>query len=232
MLEARLDDLKAVRAEHGGSVNDVVLAVVAGGLREWLLTRGESITARTTVRAMVPVSVRDDSADDAGAVAGFLVELPVGEPDPVVRLQRIAYEMGQHKESGRLVGAEALVAFAGFAPPTLHALGARVGSGLSRRVYSLVVTNVPGPQFPLYAGGARMLAAYPVVPLPKGQAVSIGATSYDGGVYIGLNGDRDAMADLDVLVDCLEHALSDLLDTLPKGRRRRRGTVAASSPPG
>ena len=232
MLEARLDDLKAVRAEHGGSVNDVVLAVVAGGLREWLLTRGESITARTTVRAMVPVSVRDESPDDAGAVAGFLVELPVGEPDPVVRLQRIAYEMGQHKESGRLVGAEALVAFAGFAPPTLHALGARVGSGLSRRVYSLVVTNVPGPQFPLFAGGARMLAAYPVVPLPKGQAVSIGATSYDGGVYIGLNGDRDAMADLDVLVDCLEHALSDLLDTLPKGRRRRRGSVAASSPPG
>ena len=115
---------------------------------------------------------------------------------------------------------------------TLHAAAARTANDWSRRMFNLVVTNVPGPQFPLYAGGARMLAAYPVVPLPKGQAVSIGATSYDGGVYIGLNGDRDAMADLDVLVDCLEHALSDLLDTLPKGRRRRRGTVAASTPQG
>ena len=90
--------------------------------------------------------------------------------------------MQAHKETGQAVGAEALVGLAGFAPPTLHSLGARVASGLSKRLFNLVVTNVPGPQHPLYAGGARMLAAYPVVPLAKGQALSIGLTSYDGGL--------------------------------------------------
>jgi WS/DGAT/MGAT family acyltransferase len=222
MAEARLDDLKAVRARHGGTVNDVVLAVVTGALRDWLLARGESAGPRSTVRALVPVSVRDEADPEGGTrVAAFLLDLPVGEPDPIVRLQRISFEMGQYRESGRMIGADALVALAGFAPPTLHALGARVGSGLSRRVYNLVVTNVPGPQFPLYAGGARMLATYPVVPLTKGQGVSVGCTSYDGGVYFGLNGDRDAMPDLDLLAECLERSLDDYAETARPARRRR-----------
>ena len=118
--------------------------------------------------------------------------------------------MQAHKETGQAVGAEALAGLAGFAPPTLHSLGARVASGLSKRWFNLVVTNVPGPQHPLYAGEARMLAAYPVVPLAKGQAVSIGLTSYDGGVYYGLNADRDAMPDVDVLAQCIEDALAEL----------------------
>jgi hypothetical protein len=130
--------------------------------------------------------------------------------------------MEQLKSTGQMVGAQALVGVAGFTPPTLHAAAARTANDWSRRMFNLVVTNVPGPQFPLYAAGALMLGAYPVVPLAKGQAVSIGLTSYDGGVYFGLNADRDAMTDVDVLAECLQAALAELLDTVPANRRRAR----------
>ena len=146
-------------------------------------------------------------------VSSYFVDLPVGEGSAAVRLAQVSYAMRAHKESGQSVGAEALVQLSGFAPPTIHALGARVASGMTRRMFNLVVTNVPGPQFPLYAAGARMLQMYPVVPLAKGQAVSIGLTSYDGGVYYGLNADRDAMPDVDVLAACLEDSLAELVGT-------------------
>jgi WS/DGAT/MGAT family acyltransferase len=229
MTSMSLEDFKSIRRMHGGTVNDVVLAVVSGALREWMMTRGESVSSRTQVRALVPVSVRG-GGDDAGGnhIAAFLVDLPVGEPQPVVRLHRISYEMEQLKATGQMVGAQALVGIAGFAPPTLHSLGARTANGWSRRMFNLVVTNVPGPQFPLYAGGALMLGAYPVVPLAKGQAVAIGLTSYDGGVYFGLNADRDAMTDVDVLAECLETSLQALLDTVP---RRARGSKPKPASP-
>jgi WS/DGAT/MGAT family acyltransferase len=209
-----LDAYKRIRKVHGGTVNDVVLATVAGALRAWLLTRGEAVPSRAVVRALVPVSVRtaEQSGTLGNRVSSYLVDLPVGEPSPVLRLQQVSYAMRAHKDSGQAVGAEALVGLAGFSPPTLHALGARVTSGLSRRLFNLVVTNVPGPQFPLYADGARMLAAYPVVPLAKGQALSLGATSYDGGLFYGLYADRVAMPDLDVVGECLEDSLAELLE--------------------
>jgi WS/DGAT/MGAT family acyltransferase len=164
---------------------------------------------------MVPVSIRTEEHGHTGnRVASYLVDLPVGEPNAVMRLHQVSYRMQAHKETGQAVGAEALAGLAGFAPPTLHSLGARVASGLSRRWFNLVVTNVPGPQQPLYAGGARMLAAFPVVPLAKGQALSIGLTSYDGGVFYGLNADRDAMPDVDVLAQCIEDALAELVETV------------------
>ena len=122
--------------------------------------------------------------------------------------------MRAHKESGQSVAAQALAGIAGFAPPTLHSLGARVAADLSRRVFNLVVTNVPGPQRPLYAAGARLVQAYPVVPLARGQALTIGVTSYDGGLFYGLWADRDAMPDLAVLGQCLEDALAELLETV------------------
>ena len=211
-----LDDYRRIRKAHGGSVNDVVLAAIAGALRAWMLTRGESVSTHTTVRAMVPVSVQDDdgSGPAGSRVSSYLVDLPVGEPSPVMRLHQVSYRMKAHKETGQAVGAESLVGLAGFAPPTLHALGARVASGLSKRWFNLVVTNVPGPQQPLYAGGARMLASYPVVPLAKTQAVSIGLTSYDGGVYYGINADRDAMSDVGVLAQCIVDAVAELLGTV------------------
>jgi WS/DGAT/MGAT family acyltransferase len=223
MARTSLDDYKLIRKEHGGTINDVVLATVAGALRGWLLFRGESVTAATTVRAMVPVSVR--GGDDVGVlgnrVSAVFIDLPVGEPSPVMRLSQVSYAMKGHKESGQSVGADALVALSGFAPPTLHAMGARLANGLTRRLFNLVVTNVPGPQVPLYADGAKLLEMYPVVPLGSGQAVSIGLTSYDGGVYYGLNADRDAMSDVDVLATLIEESLAELVAVSLEGARRR-----------
>jgi WS/DGAT/MGAT family acyltransferase len=213
-----LDHYKQVRKAHGGSVNDVVLATVAGALRSWLLMRGETVSSSAKVRALVPLSVHDgDGGIEGGApaarVTAHLVDLPVGEASPVMRLHQVSYAMRAHQESGRAVGADAIIGVAGFAPPTLHALGARVAGGLSRRVFNTVVTNVPGPQLPLYADTARMLATYPVIPLVRGQALSIGTTSYNGCVYFGLNADRDAMPDVDALAQCLVEALAELLET-------------------
>ena len=212
-----LDDYKRVRKAHGGTVNDVVLATVAGALRVWMLTRGESVTPATSVRAMVPVSVRSEQQSMAlgNRVSALFVDLPVGETSPVVRLHQISYAMKAHKESGQSVAADAIVTLSGFAPPTIHSAAARLASGLSRRLFNVVVTNVPGPQFPLYAAGAQMVECYPVVPLSKGQSVSVGLTSYDGGVYYGLNADRDAMPDVDVLAQCIEEALVELVETVP-----------------
>ncbi len=216
MATTNLDDYKRIRKAHGGTVNDVVLATVAGALRTWLLTRGETVTPTTVVRAMVPVSIRNDGqhGELGNRVSSYFVDLPVGEPSAVMRLHQVSYAMRAHKESGSAVGAEALVQLSGFAPPTIHALGARTASSLTRRLFNLVVTNVPGPQFPLYAAGAKMLSMHPVVPLAKNQAVSIGLTSYNGGVFYGLNADRDAMPDIDVLAQCIEESLAELLGTV------------------
>ena len=217
-----LEAYRKVRTAYGCDVNDVVLAVISGALRNWLLSRGEPVIGSSSVRAMVPLSVRgegDVPSSAAGGslgnrVASFLVDLPVGEPSPLVRLHQVTHAMREHTDTGRSVGADTLVRIGGFAPPTLHALGARAASVMSRHIFNLVVTNVPGPQFPLYAAGAQMLEMFPVVPLAKGQAVAIGLTSYDGGVYYGLNGDRDAMPDLDVLAGMVQESLDELLGTL------------------
>jgi len=201
-------------------VNDVVLAVVTGALRRWLMTRGEPLTAGTAVRALVPVSVRArrdgavDSRNGAAAVgnsiSGYFVELPVGEDDPLRRLAAVSAAMDEHKASGRAVGASTLIRLAGLAPPTLHSLGVRLASQFSSHAYNVLVSNVPGPPRPLYAMGARMLDMYPVVPLAGGQAVSIGITSYDGGMHYGLNADRDALPDVDVLAESMPEALDEL----------------------
>jgi WS/DGAT/MGAT family acyltransferase len=216
MAATALDDYKRVRKAHGGTVNDVVLATVAGALRTWMLTRGESVTPATTVRAMVPVSVRtgEQTGTLGNRVSAMFVDLPVGEASPLVRLHRVSYAMKAHKDSGQSVGADALISLSGFAPPTIHAAAARLGARMTRRLFNVVVTNVPGPQFALYAAGAQMLECYPVVPLAKEQAVTVGLTSYNGGVYYGLNADRDAMPDVDVLALCIEESLGELVETV------------------
>ena len=233
-VDLRLDDLKKVRASLGGTVNDTVLAVVAGALRSWLLARGATAAQGDSIKALLPVSIAVPSAasGEAGGnrVSGTLVELPVGEPDPAVRLQQISYQLAQLEEGGHFVGAEAIVNIAGFGPPTLHALGARVSSTLTSKVYNLVITNVPGPQRSLYAAGSRMVAAYPVVPLTKNQALSIGLISYDGGVYFGLYADRDALPDIDILVACLKESMDELLARTEKSRRTLRAVPTKSAP--
>jgi WS/DGAT/MGAT family acyltransferase len=210
MAATTLDDHRRVRKAYGGTVNDVVLATVAGALRTWLLTRGESVTPATTLRAMVPVSVQ--GGDDP--LAALFVDLPVGEASPAVRLHRVAYATKAHRESGRSVPAGALSSLSGFAPPTIHAGAARLGARMTRRLFNLVVANVPGPQFPLYLGGAEMTATYPVVPLAPDRALAVGVTSYNGGMYYGLNVDRDAMPDVDVLAQCIEESLAELVETV------------------
>lgn len=241
-----LADYRQVRTAFGGTVNEVVLTVVAGALRGWLLGRAEPLQSGTTVRALVPVSVTDSAewrsgspsdarpgsvrrdvgrsvrpsaessaglsaAPSAGRVRPLLVGLPVGEPDPVLRLAQLRYTLASHQASGRAVRADRIAEFGGYAPPTLHALGARAAAGLASRLFSLVVTNVPGPQLPLYAAGARMTEMFPMLPLSAGQAVSIALTSYDGGVYYGVNADRDAVPDVTVLAELVEESLAELL---------------------
>ena len=206
------------------TINDIVLATISGALRAWLMTRGEPVHSATTVRAMVPISVydADDSSRLANRVTACFVDLPVGEPSASMRLHQIAFAMRQQVEGGQAVGAESLAGLAGFASPTLHSLGARLGSAMSRRFFNLVITNVPGPQQPLYVRDALMLSTYPVIPLARGQAVSIGLTSYDGGVYFGLNGDRAAMPDLDILGQCLIDSLAELVEVSGAVRRNTR----------
>ena len=219
MIATDLDDYRLVRKRlargayaEDVTINDVVLATIAGGFRAWLLGRGEAVSPHTVVRAMVPVSIYGD--DPAGMYANqvmaCVVNLPVGEPGASMRLHQIAFAMRQQMEGGQAVGATSLANLAGFAPPTLHALGARLGSAMSRRLYNVMITNVPGPQEPLYAGDAEMLSTYPVTPLAKGQALSIGITSYNGGVFFGLNADRDAMPDVDVLGQAIVESLAEL----------------------
>lgn len=233
-VDLSLADLKKVRAALGGTVNDTILAVVAGALRAWLQARGIGVAQGDVMKAMLPISVAISSAASGHAggnrVSATLVELPVGEADPAVRLQQISYQLAQLEEGSQFVGADSIVNIAGFAPPTLHALGARVGSTMTSRVYNLVITNVPGPQRPLYAAGSRMVAAYPCVPLTRNQALSIGLISYDGGVYFGLYADRDALPDLDLLVTCLNESMDELLDRTEQSVRTLRvvrGTAAA-----
>lgn len=206
-----LAEHRAVRKVHGGTVNDVVLAVVAGGLRRWMITRGEPLTSGTVVRALVPVSVRARSGGAAGnSISAYFVDLPVAEEDPVARLTAVRGAMEAHKRGGRAVGAARLVGLVGLAPPIVHSLGARLAGQYSSRLYNVLVTNVPGPPRPLWAMGARMQDMFPVVPLGGGQAVAIGVTSYDGAMHYGLTADRDALPDVDVLATALADSLTEL----------------------
>lgn len=201
------------------TVHDVILATISGAMRAWLLTRGEPIHPGSTVRALVPVSVVDDDAEHGHQLAACFVDLPVGEAAPGIRLHQIAFAMRQQMEGGHAVGARALAGLGGFSPPTIHALSARLAGAASRRMYNVALTNVPGPQKPLYVAGARLVASYPVMPLGPGHALSIGLTSYDGGVYFGIYTDRDAIPDADVLGQAVVESLHELLEA-PSPRRR------------
>lgn len=222
-LETRLDDYRLIRDAHGGTINDVILAVVAGGLRAWLMTRAESLRGLRQLLAVVPVSVIDDDleATSMGSqIAPHYVELPIGEVSPVVRLHQVSYNFDAHAATGRAVAADRLAGIAGFAPATFHAMGSRLAAAVADKGFVLPVTNVPGPQSPRYAAGARLLASYPIHPLIPGHALAIGVTSYDGRVFFGLTADRDLIPDADVLGHCIIEALDELHDTANGGRVR------------
>jgi len=208
-VDADLGQFKAIKNELGGTLNDVVLAAVALALGRFLRRRGEE-TDGLVLRAMVPVSVRADSQRGAlgNRVAAMWAPLPVGDEDARDVLSEISEAMRGLKESGQAVGAQALTSLADFAPPTIMSQAARLQS--RQRFFNLVVTNVPGPQIPLYLLGRHLDAFYPVVPLAHRQALGIAIMSYDGRLGFGLLGDYDAMPDLEDLAGDLEEAIAAL----------------------
>lgn len=230
-LATDLEDFRRVRGEHGGTVNDVVLAVIAGGIRGWMLTRAEPVTAKTSFRAMVPMSVvADDGLPTSlgSKVRGHLLSLPVGESNPVVRLHQVSYALKDHRETASAVAANQLASLPGFATSTFHAVGARVAADESGRSHHLLITNVPGPQDPVYMAGEQVTEVYPCLPLSNHRALSIGVTSYRGRVFFGVVADRDAVPDVDVLTQCLQDALEELTETV--GTRRGRAPRGRSRP--
>jgi WS/DGAT/MGAT family acyltransferase len=208
-VDADLERFKAIKNSLGGTLNDVVLAAVALALGRFLRRRGEE-TDGLVLKAMVPVSVRADAERGAlgNRVAAMWAPLPVGVDDPAAVLTEIREAMRGLKESGQAVGAQALTSLADFAPPTIMSQAARLQS--RQRFFNLVVTNVPGPQIPLYLLGRRLRAFYPVVPLANHQALGIAIMSYDGRLGFGLLADYDALPDLEALADDLRKAIADL----------------------
>ncbi len=221
-VQAELSEFKAIKNALGGTVNDVVLASVAGALGRYLRMHGEA-TEDTVLKAMVPVSVRADVERGAlgNRVAAMWAPLPIGVTDPVQRLLIISREMEGLKQSGQAVGAQVLTELTGFAPPTIMAQAARLQA--RQRMFNLVVTNVPGPQIPLYMLGRQMEAMYPMVPLATNQALGIAIMSYNGALDFGLNADYDAFGDLEVLADELRASIEELvgaagIDAAPPAR--------------
>lgn len=219
VARGRLEDYRTVRARYDCDIHDVVLAVIAGALGNWLMSRGETVAPTATVRAMAPLAAYvDDQLDSTGPgqamsqVTPFLIDLPVGEGNPVVRLSQVAHATESNPTAASLVDARTIVTLSGFAPPTLHAMGVRVATSYSARLFNLLITNAPGAQSQMYVAGTKLLEAYAVPPLLHNQALAISVTSYNGMLYFGINADRDAMSDVDLLPGLLGQSLEELLE--------------------
>jgi diacylglycerol O-acyltransferase / wax synthase len=224
--QSELADFKAVKDGLGGTVNDAFLTVVAGGLGHWLRSRGVR-TEGLELRALVPVSIRakDEHHALGNRIAAVRGPLPVYARDPVDRLRIVRESMADVKESKQALGAEVISGLEDFAPPTLLAQASRLN--FSTRLFNLIVTNVPGPQFPLYMMGREMREIVPVAFLPENHGLAIAAMSYNGKLDFGLLGDYDAMPDLERLADYFGESLEELLTAARKGRRRRAPKPAA-----
>jgi WS/DGAT/MGAT family acyltransferase len=217
-----LEDFKRIKDALGGTVNDVVLAVVAGALRTWLHSRGVR-TEGLELRGLVPVSIRaeHEHGDGGNRIAAMRAPLPVYIADPVARLRLVKREMDGLKESKQAVGAEVMASVNNFAPPTVLAQASRIN--FSTRLFNVIVTNVPGPQFPLYVLGRELQDLFPVAFLPENNALAVAIMSYNGRLNFGLLADYDAMPDLDVLQQGLVDARDELL-------RAARAATAAPQP--
>jgi WS/DGAT/MGAT family acyltransferase len=208
-VRANLSDLKAIKNELGGTVNDVVLATVAGALGKHLRRRGQN-TDGLELKAMVPVSVRADVERGAlgNRVAAMMAPLPVWCQDSVARLDIVREELKGLKSGGQAVGAQVLTELSGFAPATVMGQASRVMS--RQRFFNVVITNVPGPQIPLYLAGKRMIDTFPMVPLAKNQALGVALLSYAGRINFGLVGDYDLLWDLDDFANDVHDSLAEL----------------------
>jgi diacylglycerol O-acyltransferase / wax synthase len=225
-LDADLAEFKAIKDSLGGTLNDVVLASVTLALGRYLRDRRYD-TEGLVLKAMVPVSVRSKSEQGAlgNKVAAMWAPLPVGVENPAECLRRISRSMEDLKNSGQAVGAQVLTNLAGFAPPTIMSQAARLQA--RQPFFNLVVTNVPGPQFPLYLLGRRLQVLFPVVPLAQRQALGIAVMSYDGHLGFGLLGDFDSLPELENIRRDLEWAIDSLASAA--GVRKRPAKKSATS---
>jgi WS/DGAT/MGAT family acyltransferase len=225
VVRQELADYKAVKNSLGGTVNDVVLTVVAGALGNWLRSRGIT-TDGLEMRALVPVSVRSEG--QRGTLGNRLTvmrgPLPVYIQDPVARLPVVSRAMDDLKRSKQAVGASTLVAVNDIAPPAVLAQASRLQ--FSTRLFNLLVTNIPGPQVPLYILGRELQDLFPLAFLPQGHALAVAIMSYNGRVEYGLLGDFDALPDIDVIADSIDESLAELLAAT--GTRRRKSTAGAA----
>jgi diacylglycerol O-acyltransferase / wax synthase len=208
---SRLEDFKLVKNAFGGTVNDVVLAAVTGALRAFLISRGLR-TEGVELRALVPVSVRTEGEHHQGGnrIVVMRGPLPVYIADPLQRLRFVSHAMDGLKESKQALGAEVIAGVQNFAPPTILAQASRLN--FSTRLFNLLVTNVPGPQFPLYVLGRKMLEAYPVAFLPENHALAIAIMSYNGQMNFGLLGDYDALPDVELIGEAIAEELATLVE--------------------
>jgi WS/DGAT/MGAT family acyltransferase len=214
-----IEEVKRVKHRLGGTVNDVVLTTVAGAVSQFLEQRGIPLRRQQELdfRAFCPVSVR--SAEERGAlgnrVSSIVARLPIAERDPARRLAAVREVTGNLKQSKQALGAEALTSVSEWTAPTLAALAARLA--FRNRLSNLVVTNVPGPQIPLYLLGARMIETYPMVPLFESQGLGIALFSYAGGLYWGFNADWDQFPDLHDFVISIDQSFRELGEAAEAG---------------
>lgn len=235
-LQTELKDFKTIKNELGGTVNDVVLAVVAGAIGHWLRTRGVR-TEGLELRAQVPVSIRSD--DDrhrlGNRIAVMRAPLPVYARDPIERLRIVREAMAGLKQSKQALAAEVIAGLEDFAPPTILSMASRMN--WSTRLFNLIVTNVPGPQVPLYMQGRELLEVVPVAFLPENYALTVAVMSYNGKLDFSLLGDYDSMPDIEKLRGFVQESLQELLDAAvppappPKPASPRSGRARSSSGP-
>jgi len=222
-LEIPLADIKKIKNKHGATVNDVMLAIVAGAVRAYLMDVGGQTQEQlltTDFRIMAPVSVRTktESGTLGNKVAMWLMALPIEEPDPALRIQRVVKATRNLKDTDQALGAATLVEVSTGAPATLVSLAARLAG--RARPFNMTVTNVPGPQFPLYLAGSKMLATYPLVPLWQSHGAGIAMFSVNGMVDIGINMDRDLIADTTLLSKLVMASFEELAKTDPAEKKK------------
>ncbi len=211
VVRADLAEVKEIKNTLGGTVNDVVLALVTASIRKWLHSRGVQ-TEGLELRALVPVSTRprENRGEVGNKVVAMRGPLPVYIDDPVARLRHVHEAMNDLKDSKQAVGAEVLVNAQGFAPPTVLAQASRLN--FSTRFFNMIVTNVPGPQVPLYVVGRKMEHVFPIAFLPRNHGLAVGIMSYNGELNFGLLGDYDVVPDIDAIADGISEALAELLE--------------------
>jgi diacylglycerol O-acyltransferase len=225
-----LTAVEAAEARLGGTLNDLVLALCARGLRALLLSRGDEPSDH--LRAQVPVNIRSGDRDHAldNELTSLFVELPVSAPDPILRHRRVVERTEQLKSGSQRLGGKTIVDLANIGPPLAGALLARSMFG-DTRMFNLTIANAPGPQQQLYAFGAPLVEILPLVPLFAEHTIGIAVITYAGQVMFGLNADRMAAPDIGVLAEGIARSLSELSPRDAERPRRRRAVGAAPERP-